>query len=149
MKTDLEHIHFSLRITTNTINILHAVERYFDGTAKYVKEKGAEFMNGMNCYHPKAYLYAVSWSCGGSCQYIGVEVAISVLMKVPYYLEFLIWKMRCVHGYGILERNLFMLLQSLEMIDYCVSYQYYTFQCACPSDSLLETAATCVNTNLE
>ena len=33
MKTDLEQIHFSLRITTDIINLLRAVERYFGGNA--------------------------------------------------------------------------------------------------------------------
>ena len=49
-------------------------------------------------------------------QYIGVEGAIAILMKVPYYLEFLIWRMRCGHGDGIIEHSLFMLFRSVEMI---------------------------------
>ena len=60
MKTDMEQIHFSLRITTNIINLLRAVERYFGGNTNYTKGKGTEFMNWMNLYHPTAYLYAVS-----------------------------------------------------------------------------------------
>ena len=84
MKTDLDQIHFSLRITTNIINILRVFERYFGGNANYAKGKGDEFMNWMNRYHPTAYLYAVSGACGGSRQYIGVEGAITVLMNVPY-----------------------------------------------------------------
>ena len=116
MKMDLENIRFSLHITTGIINILCAVERYFGGNAKYSKRKGSEFMNWMNCYHPMAYLYALSQACGVSHQDIGLEIAIAVLMNVPYYLEFLILWMRCGHGDGILERNLFMLLRSVEMI---------------------------------
>ena len=83
MKTDLEHIHFYLCITTNIINLLHAVERYFGGNSNYAKGKGSEFTNCMNRYHPMAYLYTVSWACGRLCQYIGVEGAIAVLMNVP------------------------------------------------------------------
>ena len=90
MKTDLKQIHFSLRITTETINLLHAVDSYFGGNANYSKVKGAEFMNWTNLYHPTAYFYAVSRTCGGSHQDIGVEGAIAVIMNVPYYLEFLI-----------------------------------------------------------
>ena len=70
----------------------------------------------MNRYHPTAYIYAVSPACGGSHQDIGVEGAIVVLMNVPYYLEFLIYRMRCVHRDGILERNLFMMFRSVKMI---------------------------------
>ena len=90
MKTDLEQIHFSLQITTNIINLLIDVDRYFGGNANYAKGKVSEFMNCMNRYHPTTYLYAVSWACGGSRQDIGVKGAIVFLMNVPYYLYFLI-----------------------------------------------------------
>ena len=121
MKTDLEQIHLSLRITTKIINILRAIERYLGGKANYAKGKGDEFMNWMNRYHPTAYLYNVSRACGGSRQYIGVEGAIDIPMDVPYYLEFLIWRMRCGHGDVILEHNLLMLLRSVQMIAFlCV-----------------------------
>ena len=83
MKTNLEQIHFSLRIITDIINLLRAVERYFGGNANHAKVKGAEFMNWMNCYHPTEYLYAVSWAFSGYCQDVGVEVAIAILMNVP------------------------------------------------------------------
>ena len=86
MKTDLEHIRFYLRITTNIINLLRAVERYFGGNSNYVKGKGAEFMNWMNFYHPTTYLHAVYGSCGGYFQAIVVEGAIAILMNVPYFL---------------------------------------------------------------
>ena len=65
MKTDIKQIHFSMHITTDILNTLRAVERYFGGNTNYAKEKGAEFMNWMNLYHPTAYLYAVSLACGG------------------------------------------------------------------------------------
>ena len=47
-----------------------------------------------------------------------MEGAIDVLMNVPYYLEFLIWRMRCGHGDGILEHNLFILLRSVKIITF-------------------------------
>ena len=80
----MEQIYVSLRITTNIINLLRAVERYFGVNANYAKGKGAKFMNWMKCYHPTAYLYDVSRACGGSCQDIGVEGAIAVIMNVAY-----------------------------------------------------------------
>ena len=116
MEEDLDEIHFSLRITTDVIQLLRAVEKYFGGNANYAKGKGAEFMHWMRHKYPRAYLYAVSWACGGSRQDIGVEGAVAVLMNVPYYLEFLIWRFKCGHTNGILERNLYMLLRSVEMI---------------------------------
>ena len=40
------------------------------------------------------------------------------VMNVPFYLEFLVWRMRCGHDGGILERNLFMMLRSVEVISF-------------------------------
>ena len=48
MKTDLEQIHLSLRITTAIINLLGAVEINFGGNANYTKGKGDELMDWMN-----------------------------------------------------------------------------------------------------
>ena len=118
LESDLEDIHYTLRVTTDVINLLRAVEKYFGGEANYAKGKGAVFKHWMERYHPTAYLFAVSRACGGSRQDIGVEGAVAVLMNTPYYLEFLIWRMRCGHTDGILERNLYMLLRSVEMISF-------------------------------
>ena len=118
MKTYLEQIRFSLHITTYIINLLRSVERYFGGNASHAKGKGAEFMNWINCYHPTACFYAVSRACCGSLQDIGVESSISVLMNVPYYLAFIIWRIRCVHGDSILEHKFLMILQSVKIFDF-------------------------------
>ena len=45
-----------------------------------------------------------------------MEGSIAVLMKMPYYLGVVICRIRCGHGDGILERNLFMLLRSVKII---------------------------------
>ena len=116
MESDLEEIHFSLRVTTDVMQLLRAVEKYFGGNANYPKGKGQEFMAWMRHKYRLSYLYPVCRACGGSRQDIGVEGAVAVLMNVPYYLEFLIWRFKCGHKDGILERNLFMLLTSVEMI---------------------------------
>ena len=116
MRSDLDEIHFSLRITLDVIDLLRAVEKYFGGNANYAKGKGSMFMNWMETWHPEAFLFGVARACGGSRQDIGVEGAIAVIMNVPFYLEFLVWRMRCGHDGGILERNLFMMLRSIEVI---------------------------------
>jgi len=54
-------------------------------------------------------------ACGGSRQDIGTEEAIPVLVNLPFYLEFLIWHMRC-GGDGILEKSLYHVLRSIEMV---------------------------------
>ena len=115
LKDDLEQIHFSLRVSTDIGNLLRAIEKYFGGTANYAKGKGSMFMDYMRRYHPTAYLYSVARACGGSRQDIGTEGAIPVLMNIPFYLEFLIWRMRC-GGDGILEKSLYHVLRSIEMV---------------------------------
>ena len=47
MESDLEEIHFSLRVTTDVMQLLRAVEKYFGGNANYAKGKGQEFMAWM------------------------------------------------------------------------------------------------------
>ena len=48
-------------------------------------------------------------------QKIGVEGAVSVLMNIPHYLEFLIWIMS-YGGDSILDFFLYIILQSVEMV---------------------------------
>ena len=115
LRADLEEIHFSLRVGTEITDILRAIEKYFGLTANYAKGKGSMFQDYMKRYHPMAYLYPVARACGGSRQDIGVEGAIAVLMNLPHYLEFLIWRMQC-GGNGILERKLYTILRSVEMV---------------------------------
>ena len=86
MNSDLEEIHFSLQITTDVIQLLRAVEKYFGGNANHAKGKGSLFENWIKSYHPATYLSAVSRECGGSQQDISVEGAIAVFMNVPHYL---------------------------------------------------------------
>ena len=75
---------------TDIGNLICAIEKYFGETENYAKGKGYMFMDYMLRYHPTAYLYPVYQACGGSCQDIGVEGAVDVLMNIPHYLDFLI-----------------------------------------------------------
>ena len=115
LSDDLSVIHYSIHVTTDVVMILRAVEKHFGGTANYSKGKGSMFLDWMRRYHPGAYLYSIVCACGGTCQDIGAEGAYPVLMNIPYYLEFLIWRFRC-GGDGILEKNLWIELRSVEFV---------------------------------
>ena len=115
LENDLEEISPVLRVTTEIDSLLIAIEKYFGGNANYAKGKGAEFEHYMNTYHPGAYLYPVARACGGSRQDISTEGAVPVLMNLPYYLEFLNWRLS-MKADGILERNLQTLLESVEVV---------------------------------
>ena len=73
------------------------------------------FMDYMICYHPIAYLYPVARVSGVSRQDISVEGVFYVLMNILHYLELLIWRMSC-GGYGILEKEMYIILRSVEMV---------------------------------
>ena len=112
LEDDLEQIHFTLRVSTDIGDLLRAIEKYFGITANYAKGKGSMFLDYMKRYHPNAYLYPMSRACGGSRQDIGVEGAVAVLMNIPCYLEFVVWRISCGGG-GILENNLYTILRSV------------------------------------
>ena len=83
----------------------------------------------------------MSRSSGGSRQDIGVEGAVAVLMNIPHYLEFLIWRMRC-GGDGILEKNCISFYDKLKWCHsnvYCLSCTYLS---AYLYDGLPEAAVT-------
>ena len=69
----------------------------------------------MRHYHLTTHLYSVARAGGGSRQDIGVEGAVLVLVNIPYYLEFLVWRF-CCGGDGILEKNLWTILWSVEFV---------------------------------
>ena len=96
-------------MTTDILNLLCAIEKYFGGTANYSKGKRSIFMEYMCHYHPTAYLYPVSWAFGGSRQEIGVEVAVAVFMNITHYLEFLFRIMSC-EGDGIIGKEMYIIL---------------------------------------
>ena len=110
-----DHICCHPTVTIDVGNILQAMEKYFCETSNYAKGKGSMFLDWMRRYHPTAHLYSVARACGGSRQDIGVEGAVPVLMNIPYYLEFLVWRFRC-GGDGVLEKNLGTILRSVEFV---------------------------------
>ena len=93
-----------------------AVEKYFGLEANYAKGKGSMFKDYMLRYHPTSHLFPLVRACGGNRQDMATEGALPLLANIPFYLEFLIWRMRCGAGEGILEKNLYTELRSVEMV---------------------------------
>ena len=148
LEENLEEIHYSLRVTTEIANSLCAIEKYFCGTANYVKGKGSVFMYYMRRYHPTAYLYPGSRACGGLLQDIGIAGEVTVLMNIPHYLDFLIWKMSC-GGDGILEKTFISFCGQLKWCHSYVSFLSCTSLSIYLYDGLPETAATSESMVLE
>ena len=119
-----------LRVDTEVVSLLRAIEKYFGGNAEYEKGKGMSFMHYMQTFHPKAYLYPIVRACGGSRHDVGTKGAIPALVNTPYYLEFLIWRLN-TGADGILETNLSTLLEFTEVQRF-VNNLYY----CCSSDQM-------------
>ena len=135
-------------MTTNIGNLLCAIEKYFGGTANYSKVNGSMIMDYMRRYHPTAYLYPVYQYCGILCHDIGVEGSIDVLMNIPHYLEFLIWRMIC-GGDDILEKKCVSFCDQLKWCHSYVSCLSFKYLSAYLYDGLPETVATSKSTGLE
>ena len=105
---DLEDIPSLYRVCADIEDLLRCIEKEFGKTANYAKGHGSMFEEWMRIHHTGAYLYPISRACGGARQDIGVEGAIAVLMNLPYYLEFLHWRLSCgLKSDAILQRKLY------------------------------------------
>jgi hypothetical protein len=93
------------------------VEKEFGLNANYAKGHGSMFEKWMHTYHPTAYLFPIARACGGAQQDLGMEGAPAVLMNVPYYIQFLNWRLSIgINSDCILQRKLFTMFRSMEMI---------------------------------
>ena len=55
-------------------------------------------------------------ACGGSCQDGDTKGSGPIIMNIPIYLEFMVWRYHCRGGDGILEKNKSIILRSVEMV---------------------------------
>lgn len=70
----------------------------------------------MNTFNPLAHVWPLTRALGGTRQDIATEGACGALMNIPFYVEFLNWKLSCGTSDSILMRNLYIVLQSVETI---------------------------------
>ena len=104
-------------MSTEIDDLLCYMEKDFGFTANDAKGHGFIFENWMQTYHPTAYLFPIIQACGGPRQDLGVESAPAVLMSLPYYLQFLHWRLSIgISSNGILQQKLFTLLHSTEVV---------------------------------
>jgi hypothetical protein len=69
------------------------IKKMFGLIANYAKGNGSEIFRWLEEYHPGAYLFPIARACGGTRQDLCVEGAPAVLMNLPYYYQFLTWRM--------------------------------------------------------
>jgi hypothetical protein len=103
----------------NVEDLHRCIEKMFGLNANnYAKGSGSEFFRWIEEYHPGAYLFPIARACGGTRQDLCVEGAPAVLMNLPYYYQFLTWRMgTCgTSGDGILATKLYLMLRSVEVV---------------------------------
>jgi hypothetical protein len=105
----------NLRIHTDVIALLRAVEKECAKTANYAKGHGDAFHHWMRTYHPNSYLYPFARACGGSRQDIGLEGCPAVLMNLQYLVAFFMDQL-CSSPDNLLQKLLFVMLQSVHFI---------------------------------
>ena len=74
------------------------------------------FVGYMCTYNTGAHHFQIARALGGTRQDVGSEGAMSAFMNIPFFVEFLDWRLSCGTGDGILMKNLFIILQSVEII---------------------------------
>ena len=114
MREDLELIDSMLRVTTKFDMVLRAVDKEFSLNCNYCKGHGDEFNTWMKMYHPGSFLFPVVRG-GGSRQDFTTDGAGAVFMNRTYYVQFLDQALTA-KGDNILQKNLFIILTSVEMI---------------------------------
>eukprot|EP00957_Ditylum_brightwellii_P193240 14713782-Ditylum_brightwellii.AAC.1 len=115
LKDDLDDLHFTLQVQTEVGQIYRSVEKEFAETAQYAKGDSTMFYGWKETHHPTTYIYPCARVLGGARQDLGSEGAIPVLMNIPYYLEFLNWKL-CCRSDNICMKNLYIMLQLVEVV---------------------------------
>eukprot|EP00956_Cyclotella_meneghiniana_P040422 scaffold194930_cov35-Cyclotella_meneghiniana.AAC.2 len=95
---DLIELPTIYRINLDIDDLFRCIDKEFSKTANYAKGHGSEFFWWMQEFHPDAYLFPVIRALGGTRQDLCVEAAPAVLMNLPYYLQYLHWRIEATGG---------------------------------------------------
>ena len=115
---DLNELPSIYRINLDIDDLFRCIDKEFSKTANYAKGHGSEFFWWMKEFHPDAYLFPVVRALGGTRQDLCVEGAPAVLMNLPYYLQYLHWRISATGGKSdnILQTKLYIMLRSAEVV---------------------------------
>ena len=114
----LEDIDPRMRVSSSISAVIGAVDKEFILSANYPKGHGNLFGEWMIQRYPGALLLHVERAAGSS-QYMCTEVCLPIIINYPCYLEFLNWMLKKTgknDKASLLQRNLFVVLGSVEMI---------------------------------
>ena len=118
LKFDLNEIDRRLRVTTNIEGLIRAVGKYFGLCKNYAKGNGDHFQAWMERNYPDDLLMHVR-EPRGARQDVCVESAGAIYWNRPFYVEFLMMRLKSAEKSNILEENLYLLLTCSEMVASC------------------------------
>ena len=105
-----------LRVTCNIGHILRACDKEFSFTANYAKGHGGMFHAWMETFHPGSLLVPIVRVLYRNQQDASFEGAFPLYIGRSHMVAFLNERLSAGVSENILQRNLFIILESLEMI---------------------------------
>ena len=119
LKSSLDEIDPSLRVPTPHVQFARAYDKEFSRSANYVKGHGEFNMSWLMKNYPSLLLFHVE-STHGARQDIVFTSSLAMFMNREVNMEFLDYCLSMPGKDGhILQKNLFVLLSSLEMVAQC------------------------------
>ena len=118
LHVSLENIDPRIWVSSSISAVIRAVEKKFSLSANCPKVHGDMFGEWILQLYPGALLLYVE-RAAGSRQDLCTEGCLPIIMNYPYYLEFLYWMLKKTGNNdkaSLLQRNLFVVLGSVEMI---------------------------------
>ena len=98
LEDDLKQLPDIYRINLSIDDFFCCTEKEIGENANYAKGHGAEFAQWMKEFHADEYIFPLARACGGTRQDICLEGAPAVLMNLPYYLQYLHWRISAAGG---------------------------------------------------
>ena len=105
----------NIRIHTDIIQLLRAVEKECSTSANYAKGSGSELWYFLRRYHPGEYFFPFARACGGTRQDVGLEGSPAVYMNLPFLVAFFNDRLSICSD-DLLQKSLYMSLQSVQFI---------------------------------
>ena len=115
LKDSLDQIAPILRVTTSLDNVLIAFDKEFSLCANYPKGHGEKFLKWITSKYPDAMLFHVERS-GGGRQDLALMASLPIYWNREWCVQFLDEQLRAPGNENILQKNLFTILTSSEMV---------------------------------
>ena len=115
VEDDLVDVPSNIRVHTDIVQLLIAVEKECARTANYQKGHGDDFHHGLRVYHPDEYFFPLARACGGARQDIAGYGSFPLIMNIPLIQPWM-HDCLCINPDNLLQKSIFLALRSIEFI---------------------------------